>query len=305
MTSVVGITALQELRKFKGFEAAIIAGGFVRDSVLGGSIKDLDIFIPCDGLDGFKRIIEQHFLVEEIKDAPKEDVQIRIAEANFDAWLFDQEEKGIDPWKRYLFDFNHGERVYIASLRDPRNLVQKKVTPNIGNFKGLAWNSIGYRKVSPSYLGHYDCKYMDFLDVDIIGYQSKQGMMKDFEGNVVNNFGNELVAEFNYNIDKVYFDGEATIETSEFKRDRKNNEATLVKLSNLESLPHAMRKFERLREKYPKIVFRSTILDIKREEEDNSHKKEAYKSKYYTTSTNTTTTFVNLDPNSRADRPWR
>lgn len=36
-----------------GFENSIVAGGFIRDSVMGGPIKDLDIFIPCTNQEDF------------------------------------------------------------------------------------------------------------------------------------------------------------------------------------------------------------------------------------------------------------
>ena len=270
MTSIVGVTALQEIRKFKGFESAIIAGGFIRDSIMGGEIKDLDIFISCVDIESFRDTVEQHFHVEK-KETPTPQTY-RMLEKDFDDWFRIEHAKGPNPWNIYKFisekdDYgvDHINAVEIVKGSTPI------ITPDIGNFKGLTFNKNGYRKISPKYIGRYDCRYMDFLDVDIVGFHSENGLTKDFNGNVVDNFGKELISEFSYNIDKVYYDTE-THQSEEFLRDLKNNEATLCKLADLYDLPHAMKKFERLRIKYPNFAFRSTVLELKKEE-DNPYRK--------------------------------
>lgn len=116
---------------------------------------------------------------------------------------------------------------------------------------------------------------MDFLDVDICGYVHPK--ITNFEGKtVLNDFGDKLVSEFSYNIDKVYFDGDTTVQTKEFQHDFKYSEATLVSLSDISNLPFAMKKFDRLKEKYPHLMFKSTVLELKQKEEDKPHKEEYY-----------------------------
>lgn len=285
MTSVVGITALQELRKFKGFENAIIAGGFVRDSIMGGTIKDLDIFVPVKSQTEFVRKVEDYFVTEKSSYQPAAPKMLKFTENDFQDWIDEQIRKGDDPWDQYDFEFDRELNIHTAVEKFKLKL---KVTKNIGNFKELVWNKNGYKKISPKYIGRYDCKYMDFLDVDIVGYLSDTSFLKDFNGNSTGDFGPELVSEFSYDIDKVYFNGTDTIQTSEFKRDFRNHEATLCKLSSISDLPHAMRKFERLREKYPDLLFRSTVLDIKTKEKDQPNQQ-----KYYTATTASDIRFLN------------
>lgn len=282
MTGIVGITALQELRTFRGFENAIIAGGFVRDSLLGGKVKDLDVFIPCRSYDDFTKTVEQYFKSEIIKtDSP----ELRISENEFETWVRNQEDKGNNPFKEYKFDFSVLDACYIAK---PFKKNKTIVTAEIGNFKGFVRDETdraGYREISKSYITHYNCKYMGFLDVDIIGYVSNQ--TKDFNGNIINDFGDQLISEFSYNIDKTYFNGSETIQSKEFQSDTRNHTATLVKLDSLEGLPHAMRKYERLREKYPNFRFRSTVLEVKqKEKEEDKSDRKLYK---YQTITNSST----------------
>lgn len=45
----IGRDVLTKVKNAKGLEGAIIAGGFVRDHIMGGRFKDIDIFIPYDG----------------------------------------------------------------------------------------------------------------------------------------------------------------------------------------------------------------------------------------------------------------
>lgn len=278
MTSIVGITALQELRKFKGFENAIIAGGFVRDSLMGGKFKDLDIFIPVSSENEFKGIVEGHFKLIEPQEGS---LDVYVPADDIDAWINEYKKTipGLNIFSELTFNLN--KNTYHIYEHGKKKLYDNK----IGNFGDLKFSHkseeiSGYGNIAPSYIGHYDGKYMGFLDVDICGYVYNPAAK--FDGTIdASDFGDQLIQEFSYNIDKVYFDGDTTVQSKEFTHDLKYSEATLVKLKDIYSLPHAMRKFERLREKYPNLAFRSTVLELKeKKEEDTSHKKE-YEPKYY------------------------
>ena len=44
--NIIGISVLEELKKYPVFQHAIIAGGMCRDHILGNKFKDVDIFVP-------------------------------------------------------------------------------------------------------------------------------------------------------------------------------------------------------------------------------------------------------------------
>jgi hypothetical protein len=287
MTSIVGITALQELRKFKGFENAVIAGGFVRDSIMGGPFKDLDIFIPVSSAVDFREKVSQNFKIET-PGVPGIDENVNAARV--EDWITKHIQEGqtrASTVKRFNFALSFDHASYHVTEKNAKPAVYGK---DIGNFKDFIYTKNGYKEVSPFFMGRYDCKYMDFLDVDICGFkytsQTKFDGSEDTEG-----FPQALINDFSFNLDKVYYDGETTVQSKEFQRDIKYNEATLSKLGSMQGLPHAMRKFERLREKYPHLAFRTTVLSLK--EEENSHKKPIpeYINKYVSATTG-------------ADRPW-
>jgi len=72
----IGISTLQDIRKFKGFENAVIAGGFVRDSILGGEPTDIDIFVPVRDTTEFIRILDEALGIE-----PKTNIEKKKTES--------------------------------------------------------------------------------------------------------------------------------------------------------------------------------------------------------------------------------
>lgn len=57
--NVLGLSVLQDIKKFKGFEEAIIGGGFVRDHIMRGTFSDIDIFVPVTSQDQITKIISK------------------------------------------------------------------------------------------------------------------------------------------------------------------------------------------------------------------------------------------------------
>jgi hypothetical protein len=56
MIDIIGQLLLTELKKIEGFEHAVIAGGMVRDSHLGGDWKDIDVFTPHQWKENLEKI---------------------------------------------------------------------------------------------------------------------------------------------------------------------------------------------------------------------------------------------------------
>lgn len=54
---ILGKTVLQSIQGYKGFEKAVIAGGYTRDLVLGGAFKDIDIFVPVLSIENGKNFL--------------------------------------------------------------------------------------------------------------------------------------------------------------------------------------------------------------------------------------------------------
>lgn len=80
------------------------------------------------------------------------------------------------------------------------------------------------------------------------------------------NFPNRLLETFHYGVDRAYYDGNEIHFSEEFKKDKKTNTATLVKLDYIFDLPEAMKKFYRIKEKYPKIQFNCDVIQMKKKE---------------------------------------
>ena len=272
MTNIVGISALEELRKVPGFEQAIIAGGFCRDSVLGGEVKDLDIFIPVHDAYEFKDIVHKAFpKTETLKTVTysAKDWAINRLEK---VWSLDSSFKSftVDP-VTFSVDVTYMEEEYDTK---------------IGNFKNFQFEEKNsYQKGSLNYVGKYDCSYMGFLDVDIIGYKYKD--YKDFEGNPVGSFPEFVINDFDFDICKIYYDGKDTIRTKEFDKDVDNKTMTLSSLRYISELPNAIKRFNRMSEKYPdrNFKFNTTCLEIKKEEENQEKKSTGT----YTVTSGTTT----------------
>lgn len=281
MTDVVGRSALEELRKFPGFEEAIIAGGFCRDSALGGKIKDLDIFVPCTDIDDFYDMVWDQFPVKEFDYSSVLDK--KFSKLDFNKMVTDWEKKhdGSSWFNHFDIRVNDEGTEYWGVFRKHSFPAKRLVTPSLGNFKDLKWSQPlrmsdddGYGKaLSKVYSGRFDCQYMGFLDCDIIGYDITD-KPKDME------FSEWVTSDFNFGLDKIFYDGETTVKSREFERDERFHEATLLKLKSIEALPRAIEKFNRLKEKYPKLMFRSTCLEIKdskKQQEDEEREEDRFR----------------------------
>lgn len=239
MINSVGLAALQELRTFEGFENAIIAGGFVRDSVLGGDFKDIDIFVPTVDDGKFELTVRKNY-----KQILKDNFMKKISAGDMEYYKISGYE--------------------IVKLDDGTfNVKTPTWVPEIGNFTGFSSKSSrDYQR----FIEKYDCKYLNKIDVDImpIVHTDKE-----------KSFGDFVVDTFSYNIDKVYFDGEDIISTEEFERDRRNQEATLCKIDSIDEMVGAMRKFERLYAKYPNFIWRTDCIEVKnkKDKEDRTRTK--------------------------------
>lgn len=259
MINIVGVTALQELQKVEGFKHAIIAGGFVRDGILGGTFTDIDIFIPFKDNSTFN-----HYINKALK---RDSVPCYYDDSS----------------GRYYFIDEKGDKILIHGTKGIRQEGRDKITGNylyvyeksmnldLGSFKGLRQKKSSVYQGN-NYLGHYNCKYVGNIETDIIGYK--------YSGDP-NQFGEALMKEFHYHIDRAYYTGIDTVTTKEFERDHRNNEATLCMLKDVQALPGAMKKFFRLQEKYPHFMWRTTCVQLKEENQDNLKKPKTYDTKAY------------------------
>ena len=110
---------------------------------------------------------------------------------------------------------------------------------------------------------------------------------KDFEGNPVGSFPEFVINDFDFDICKIYYDGRDTIRTKEFDKDAKNETMTLSSLRYISELPNAIKRFNKMAEKYPdrNFKFNTTCLEIRKEEENQEKKSTGT----YTVTSGTTT----------------
>lgn len=185
---IIGETCLNTIHEL-GYKSAVIAGGMVRDSVLEGDWKDIDIFLPID-------------------------------KTNPDKILID-----------------------ISGQSDFK-------VENITMGNSISRN---YRNVN--LISVIDLIYMGGIKVQIMPYDLPNDDMFKFN----------LINDFNYGIDQAVYDGKEIHLSDSFMEDKKRNTATLLKLKSLADLPHAMDKFNRIKQKYPGIKFACPLLSIKKE----------------------------------------
>lgn len=268
----IGISALQDIRKFKGFENAVIAGGFVRDSILGGEPTDIDIFVPVRDSKEFIRILDEALGIEPKTNIEKKKEAYKYLYNN--GIVSTSSSSSTTGLSSYVTDFvsSLGQKIDLTSLKDGGYLRPK--IDKLGPFSDLVLrkNVIGknpYKDGSKmgrmqGYLYHYDGKYMGAIDCDIIAIQ--------FDGDA-EKFNLELLKQFHYGIDQALWNGEESLISTFFEKDMKFNEATLLELSDLNYLPKAMEKFNKLKAKYPHISWRTTALEIKKGEPDKRKSK--------------------------------
>lgn len=267
MTNIAAISAIQELRKFKGLEHAILAGGVVRDGIMGADFTDVDIIVPAQSEYHFTQLIKGLFGKTETPGKQK-----IISERDYMRGDYPY-----DPGIKFT-----GDGTGNIVLDYPSKITYDN---KFGNFtevefkKEFTKDKYSTRRdgkpewATPKMVGKLDCKYMGCLDVDIMGYEYGGFGMKDFNGKDVGSqedFGWFCVDQFSYNIDKVWHDGETVYRSQDFEKDYANNTATLVTVQSIQTLPHHMKKFERLKAKYPYLTFETTALELR----DNKKKEE-------------------------------
>ena len=183
---IIGETCLQQIHEL-GMKSAVIAGGMIRDAVLGGDWKDIDIYVP------YNKEIDVYSLLYEHED------------------------------------FNIIDVKYGAMIQE------------------------GYR--NKALIEVIDAEYAGGIKVQVMPYLLPDNDM----------FKYSLINDFNFGIDQAVYDGRSVHLSDAFKEDKKRGTATLLKLDRLEQLPSAMEKFSRLKEKYPDLIFSSSVLSIKKE----------------------------------------
>lgn len=90
------------------------------------------------------------------------------------------------------------------------------------------------------------------------------------------NFPNRLLETFHYGVDRAYYDGNGIHFSEEFKKDKRSHQASLLKLDHIWDLPEAMKKFYRIKEKYPKMMFNCSLIEMKKKDNKASSSEGIY-----------------------------
>lgn len=108
-----------------------------------------------------------------------------------------------------------------------------------------------------TFRGKWDAT-IDGFDVDLVG--QKMG---------TKGFGTNLVETFQFGIDRIYTDGKEVVTHPDFDADTKYRVINLRDLpKGVDDLPHAMKKYFRLKEKYPNYNFTTSYTLEKRRGDD-------------------------------------
>ena len=204
---VLGQSVYQDLLALPPFADSIIAGGYIRDIVLGGTFTDIDIFTPVLNVRMWLDTLENEYLSTQVVEDPE--TSRKKVEA-------------------YLGKDKHFTNIKYSTSRSKGY--------NFSTFKQLI-----------------ECKYMG-IDIDIIAvpFTKKPELFPEY-----------VLNTFNYHVDKMYYNGKIVISKEAFS-DVQSNSATLCKLDSMSELPNAFKKFEKMRVKYPHLVFGSTCLELKK-----------------------------------------
>lgn len=149
--------------------------------------------------------------------------------------------------------------VYVSSSRKKWHyVIDKFLTEGAVKFKYIDEPSI---RLPEDY--KFTQKLVGVLNLEYLGGIKVQVMAYDLP---LDEFGSNVIKEFNYGIDQVYYDGKEVIGSEEFEKDQINETATLLKLDSVNSLPKAMKKFLKLQDKYPDVKFQCPLIEVKTEE---------------------------------------
>lgn len=208
------ISALQELRSIPGFEKAIIAGGFIRDTLHGKTPKDLDIFFPCRSSQELHTAFKGLYKEEIVEK--KEDQKITTGDILLDKY-FTYTVGGTLGWN--TGKIKDIKKIDVTSFQSPY-IHRDESAGEYQNFTG-------------KFVGLIKTNYRGIFPVDIIAYSLPE---EDFAKNVV--------SDFDYWFNQAYYDDDIQI-TENFRQDRDNMTMTM-EACDPEKLPKAIKKYFRL-----------------------------------------------------------
>lgn len=165
------------------------------------------------------------------------------------------------PLKDVYVPYKNRQKLYLDKSQSDLVVGTKKLVQNNSNFKCENYEisrELEKYIVDSDYYGKLDLVYKDTIPVQIIGYRLS-----------IEDFAENLVQRFSYNIDMCYYDGTDTVITKPAQTDIKQGKATLrpLKGCDLSELPKHINKFFRLQKKYPDLRFNgNAALEIKNPE---------------------------------------
>lgn len=119
--------------------------------------------------------------------------------------------------------------------------------------------------------GHYESVSKYVFDMKYLGTIPVQVILCDSFDSI------KLVDEFDFNINKCFYDGELVI-LDTCQRDLENYTATLSNVKSMESFTRHMERFSRWKAKYPKLRFQT---DYQLHHKDYLKEREEYYRQYY------------------------
>lgn len=190
----IGQDVLSKLKSYHPmYENAVIAGGFVRDHILGGAFKDIDVFYPA----------KSNNKQDSIND------------------FFDSLDNISNEQFKKDFEFDA--------------IIGTEVDQNYDGAKGL--------------VSVVQLKYQKTIPVQLMAYNL------EIENN--ESFAQSLLKTFDFDICKLYFNGDDLFVSKEAERDIETYTATLSYAKDQNSFMKSIQRYHRWKDRYPDLKFKT------------------------------------------------